>query len=132
MFGRRSKWARMLTKQGMTARRRCLSPLKMATLVRVLLEWGADVNKAMDKGATPLFIAAQNGHETVIRSLIEFGAEVNKAKDDGATPLFMATQKGHRAVVRALIEFGADVNKARDDGATPLLMAAQNGQLCGC
>jgi ankyrin repeat protein len=44
---------------------------------------GAHVNKATDDGVTPLFIAAQNGHEAVVRALIELGADVNMAADGG-------------------------------------------------
>ena len=47
--------------------------------MRALIEAGADVNKAMDDGATPLYVAAQEGHEAVVRALIEAGADVNKA-----------------------------------------------------
>ena len=47
---------------------------------------------------TPLFMAAQKGHETVVRALIEAGADVNKADDDGAdaavhVPLKWATRR---------------------------------------
>jgi NLR family CARD domain-containing protein 3 len=41
----------------------------------------------MDGGSTPLFIAAEEGHEAVVRALIDLGADINKARDDGATPL---------------------------------------------
>ena len=57
------------------------------TVVQVLLEAGADVNKADDSGVTPLCMAAQNGNETVVRALIEAGADVNKAIKGGRTPL---------------------------------------------
>ena len=50
----------------------------------------------MDDGVTPLFIAAEEGHEAVVRALIEAGADVNKATDDGETPLFMAAQMATR------------------------------------
>jgi ankyrin repeat protein len=39
--------------------------------VRALIELGADVNKAADNGGTPLFIAAEVGHEAVVRALIK-------------------------------------------------------------
>ena len=45
-----------------------------------LIELGADINKAQDNGATPLFMAAETGHEAVLRALIEAGADVNKAR----------------------------------------------------
>ena len=59
---------------------------------------------------TPLYIAAEFGHEAVVRTLMEAGADVNKATDDGVTPLYMAAYKGHEAMVRTLMEAGADVN----------------------
>ena len=96
-------------------------------MVRALIESGADVNKAGDGDATPLYAAAQKGHEVVARALMELGADVNKATDNGVTPLYAAAQNGHKTVVRALIEAGADINKPWDNGATPLHAAAQEG-----
>ena len=77
--------------------------------------------------ATPLFVAAAEGHEAVARALVDLGADLNKAKDNGTTPLFVAAQNAHEVVVQALVKAGADVNKAADDGCTPLFVAAQNG-----
>jgi ankyrin repeat protein len=76
--------------------------------VRALIQAGADISKAMDIGATPLFIATQKGHEVVVRALIQAGADISKAMDTGVMPLFIAAQKGHEVVVRALIQAGAD------------------------
>ena len=95
--------------------------------MRALIELGADINKADDDGATPLYIATEKGHEAVVRALIEAGADVGVAAPD-ETPLFIATYEGHEAIVRALIEAGADINKAKDTGATPLFVAAEEGQ----
>ena len=68
---------------------------------------GRDINMAWDNGATPLYIAAQKGHETVVRVLIEAGAEVNTAWDNGATPLRIAAVNGHEAIVHILSDAGA-------------------------
>ena len=39
--------------------------------MRVLAERGGDINKARDDGATPLYIASQEGHVDVVRMLLE-------------------------------------------------------------
>jgi len=64
----------------------------------------ADPNAAPDDGTTPLFMAAQNGHESVVRALIGKGVNVNAARNDGTTPHLVATRWRHRGVVRALVE----------------------------
>ena len=59
---------------------------------------------SVDGGATPLFMAAQHGHEAVVRFLVAEGnAAVDQAENGGATPLFIAAQQGHEAVVRFLV-----------------------------
>lgn len=58
----------------------------------ILIEFGGDVNLANKNGATPLFIAAQNGHTAVVESFVAAGANVNASRLDGVTPLFMACQ----------------------------------------
>eukprot|EP00740_Mantoniella_antarctica_P021007 CAMPEP_0198679328 /NCGR_PEP_ID=MMETSP1468-20131203/2517_1 /TAXON_ID=1461545 /ORGANISM="Mantoniella sp, Strain CCMP1436" /LENGTH=69 /DNA_ID=CAMNT_0044417869 /DNA_START=14 /DNA_END=220 /DNA_ORIENTATION=+ len=62
-----------------------VTPLQMATqnghltVVKVLLEAGADANKALNDGFTPLQVAAQCGHPAVVKVLLEAGADANKA-----------------------------------------------------
>ena len=73
----------------------------------LLIEAGADINKADDDGVTPLYIAVEKGHRTVVRTLIEKGADIKI----GSTPLYIAKQMGHHAVVRALTEAGRANNK---------------------
>lgn len=63
--------------------------------------------------ATPLFIAAQNGHEDVCRALLTAGACVDRARLDRATPLWIAAQCGHDHVVRLLLAAGAYVDQLR-------------------
>ena len=69
---------------------------------------GADVNKARNDGATPLYIAAETGKRGMVRELIDAGADVDKADADGMTPLYIAKQKGHNVMVLMLIAEGAN------------------------
>ena len=50
-----------------------------------------------DTGATPLFMAACNGHLEVVRFLVESGAEIDQGKtDSGATPLEFDSKMNRR------------------------------------
>ena len=100
-------------------------------LVRLLLEFGADVNgeAAMDYTG-PLFGAVSNGHTEIVRLLVAKGANVNaKSADGGWTPLMIAVKNGHTDIARILVETGADVNaKESYEGRTPLSMARESAK----
>ena len=71
-------------------------------VVRVLVEQGADINKAINTGATPLFMASQNGRVEMVRMLLEHGADIDKANNNGITPLMIAEGVGHSEVATLL------------------------------
>jgi GNAT superfamily N-acetyltransferase len=96
--------------------------------VEELVDAGADINKATTNiGATPLFIACQQGHINIVKILLSVQSiDVNKARtDNGMTPLYIACAKGHVKVVEMLLSVpDIDINKARtDNGMTPLYAA---------
>lgn len=99
----------------------------------MLASLGADVDQHDEKGRTPVFAAALNGHEQVVRLLGELGANVHASVTNhwlgaGATPVYAAACKGHEQVVRLLAtELGADVNHATVNGDTPVSAAARQG-----
>uniref|UniRef100_A0A7S1WMJ8 Uncharacterized protein n=1 Tax=Alexandrium catenella TaxID=2925 RepID=A0A7S1WMJ8_ALECA len=103
--------------------------------VSELLGKGADPNAPVGSGgATPLMMAAINGHAAVVRALIMRGAapDVALEKDGplrggGATALFLAAQQGHEEVVEALLDLGANATAVRGDGASPLDVAERKG-----
>ena len=50
----------------------------------LLLEAGCDKDKANEDGATPAFMAAQDGHADCLRLLLEAGCDKDKAREGGA------------------------------------------------
>lgn len=77
----------------------------MADVAQVLMERGADVNKA---GWTPLHYAATKGDERIIALLLEHYAYIDAESPNGSTPLMMAAMYGTDSAVRQLLAAGAD------------------------
>jgi hypothetical protein len=102
---------------------------RLAVVLCLVRELGADPNGADEEDCTPSYMAAQMGYEAVVRCLVkEFGADVNKADDRGATPMYMAAQQGHMPVAVCLArELGANVSQETDRGCTPVAAEAEGG-----
>jgi ankyrin repeat protein len=78
------------------------------TVVRLLLEKGADVAAKCKGGLTPLHCAAQNGHEAVVWLLLEKGADAEAEDENGWMALHFAVQNGHKEV-ELLVEKGGNI-----------------------
>ncbi len=83
-------------------------------------------------GATPLHLAAINGHYTIAEYLLEHSAEVDATTLEHSTPLHFAAQGAHlqqTRLVALLIEHGTDVNAVDVIGQTPLHYAVREQRL---
>lgn len=100
-----------------------------SSVVKVLLEGGAEVDKPGLAGETPLFWAAFYGNTDVGELLLDTGAEPNKTNKEGKTPLHVAANKGHQEMVRLLLERGAEYDRVDEEGWTPLHLATFNDHL---
>ena len=87
-------------------------------IARLLVSSKADVDKAKDDGATPLFMASQNGHVDIVIFLLQNKADIDKADFAGYTPLMIACERGHWDIVETLIEAGANSFQKNDLGDT--------------
>ncbi|KAJ5826711.1 hypothetical protein N7447_003474 [Penicillium robsamsonii] len=97
-----------------------------AAVVKLLLQYGTDADHRDEDGRTPLFSAAQYGHEEVV-SLFLGHQKVNPNAENirGQTPLSVAAWEGHENAVRLLLA-DSRVNPDHKDrkGQTPLSLAA--------
>ena len=72
--------------------------------MQLLLNNGAEVNLCEETGASPLYIACQNGHDSTVQLLLNNGAET------GISPLHVACLIIHEGIAMLLLQTGADVN----------------------
>ena len=97
------------------------------SLVKILLDFGADPKRADNHGRTPLYYAVRCGHKEVVEVLMDGGADPNKPDNYLDNPLFRAVSFGHKDVAQLLLNKGADPERVNGYGLTPLHKAAWNG-----
>ena len=98
-----------------------------AKLVTLLLDNGANPNKADRDSMTPLLIAAFEGKAGVCEILLENGADVDHADKEGKTALFAAASMGHLDILNILLFWGCYVDGIDCEGRTVLSVAAAEG-----
>jgi uncharacterized protein len=110
------------------------------SLVRRLVQAGADRSQRLEDGRTPLIVAVQGettgsrvrpgaAAESRVRStvtlLLELGADVNAVDHAGNTPLHMLAKRrpAFDSVIELLVHHGASLEPTNDQGETPLALA---------
>ena len=78
-------------------------------VVRLLVDYGADIEKTNESSATPLIAAVRANDLSVICSLLDAGADVNHAVD--VTPLSEAAEKCELEIVEELLSAGAIIGR---------------------
>ncbi len=73
-----------------------------AEIVKLLLDYGANINLRNREGNTPLHLAARNGNLSTVKLLLARGANATIVNRDGQTPLALARQYYHPSVVTFL------------------------------
>jgi hypothetical protein len=87
---------------------------------KLLVEKGANVNFADEKGFTPLLAAVGHKRIDIALALLDAGADPNAKLSDGKTALHMGGWGNDPRVVDKLVEKGADLNAKDKFGRTPL------------
>ena len=89
--------------------------------VTELIEAGADVNLADDRGETALTASIQSGHDRCVHMLIEAEADVNMTYFfKKPWPLMCDVLSGSEEYVNVNVNAGADVNQISDGNYTVL------------
>jgi hypothetical protein len=114
-----------------------LTPLHLAVkggsppAVKVLLEFGADIDALDEQGMSPLLYACDEGDTEIVRLLLQNGAKVKwPEKDyytqhpglfDPGSPLHLAVKWADKTMVKDLLEFGADIDALDGNRMSPLM-----------
>nr|XP_006812828.1 PREDICTED: ankyrin-1-like [Saccoglossus kowalevskii] len=121
-------WTRLLNK----------TPLHLAVLynhtsvVKVLLENGADSEVTDSNTDTPLLWAAMKGHTPMVEVLINNGADVNAVNKDQNTPLHKAAKKGYAPILEMLLNNDANVNAVNKEAIPSINIAAYHKEDSDC
>jgi len=83
--------------------------------IRMMIQFGADVNYSPDGGTSPLTNACCNTNLEVVRILLTAGANVNYYTSACMSALIWASYRGDVEIVRALLAAGADVNLGQEN-----------------
>ncbi len=100
-----------------------------ADAVRRLLQEGASVHAADERGVTALIAAAYRNHVAVARLLVRAGADVNRQDRTQQSAFLIATSDGFVELLRLTIEAGADVHRMDSYHGTGLIRAADRGHV---
>ena len=101
---------------------------KIIEMVKLLVEFGADINAKNNKLETPLHFAAAFNHEEIVRLLIELECEANCEDSLTKSPLHCAIKWSNSKVIEMLLQYGFAVNqKCCREETTPLHVAVDYG-----
>ena len=104
-----------------------------SSVVKVLIEAGADVNEHDEDGITLLMDAALKGQDQVVHTLIRAGADVHAISRyyswlvaAGSTALHFAADTNSIPCGVLLVEAGADMTVRNNDSKSPLDLASSD------
>jgi ankyrin repeat protein len=97
------------------------------SVVRFLVENGADVNAEDNRGIIPLYYSVWLGENyEIAECLVNSGADVNFKRDNDTSLLYLVSRDGREKIAELLIKNGADLNHQDAVGKTPLYISVEH------
>ncbi|KAG9503711.1 hypothetical protein J7337_003664 [Fusarium musae] len=77
---------------------------KHADVVRILCQFGSDVNAAAQEGSTAMHMAVQNAacDKNMVQALLRYGADIDRKDDKGFSPLYYAVKNKREQLAKYL------------------------------
>jgi ankyrin repeat protein len=98
------------------------------SIVRILLEAGADARSNNRAGWSVIHHAISRGHMSIVEMLLNHGnGHLESLDSDGCTPLLFAIHSEQFEIVHFLLDRGANALATTEDGSTALMRACQRG-----
>ncbi|CAK9293553.1 unnamed protein product [Gordionus sp. m RMFG-2023] len=99
-----------------------------ATLIKIFLDAGAQIDMQNREGHTPLHISAWEGDQQAITLFYNYKANPNIFDKLDRTPIHIATERGYTSIVDFLIDkFQASLTARTEDGSTLVHIASLSG-----
>lgn len=104
------------------------SEQKSISLIKALLERGANINHANKRKVTPLYAALKQNFapNKVILFLLENGADINFQRRSRWTPLVLAVSKGNFDVVVEMMKYSPEINHIANKGWSVFMYITNN------
>ncbi|MBP6870318.1 ankyrin repeat domain-containing protein [Candidatus Babeliales bacterium] len=77
-------------------------------IVKLLLDYGANIEDRDNHGNTALLMAAYCGQETMVKLLLDYGANIQAQDNNANTVLTLPALSGHDNVIKILLEYEVD------------------------
>lgn len=103
-------------------RSRQIDELKAVRMLKLLYNYGCNVDSIDSKSRTALFLACELGSRECAKALLAVGCKVNISdRTNEFTPLYMCSIKADYEGVKILLDNHASVDKKDSAGRTPLM-----------
>lgn len=97
-------------------------------MVRILVDYGTNVDTQNGEGQTALHIAAAEGDEALLKYFYGVRASASIADNLDRTPMHLAAENGHANIIEILADkFKASIYERTKDGSTLMHIASLNG-----